>query len=125
MRFLVSIVLVAALMGGRALAQEEEEGGKSMMEQGMELFFKGLRDEMSPTLRDLQGLADQFGPEMQEFLREMGPALARLMTEVKDWSRYEAPEMLPNGDIIIRRKPDDEPEDKPEDKLPPAGPTDI
>ena len=24
----------------------------------------------------------------------------------QDWSAYEAPEMLPNGDIIIRRKPD-------------------
>jgi hypothetical protein len=29
-----------------------------------------------------------------------------IMDEVKDWSVYEAPEMLPNGDIIIRRKPD-------------------
>ena len=37
---------------------------------------------------------------------EMGPALAEIADKVEDWSRYEAPEILPNGDIIIRRKPD-------------------
>lgn len=89
----------------------------------MELFFEGLRDEMSPTLRELQGLADEVGPPMRNFLREMGPAMARVLSQVEDWTRYEAPEILPNGDIIIRRKRDDEPDKKEPEE--PSGPTDI
>ncbi len=77
-----------------------------MMQRGIELFFKGLRDEMSPAMESMRKLAEEFGPAMQSFMAEMGPALADLMDEVKDWSVYEAPEILPNGDIIIRRKPD-------------------
>jgi hypothetical protein len=79
---------------------------------------------MSPALRDLQGLVEEFGPPMQSFLREMGPALAEILEEVEDWSRYEMPEILPNGDIIIRRKPDAVPEPDVE-TAPPSGPTDI
>ncbi|WP_437342659.1 hypothetical protein [Ruegeria arenilitoris] len=98
------------LIGATALfaapAAAQDEGGKSLMEQGAELFFEGLRKEMEPALEDLLGLAEQFGPAMQSFIEEMGPALAEIGGKVKDWSAYEAPEMLPNGDIIIRRKPD-------------------
>ena len=95
----VSLALVAL----PAAAQEPE--AKSLMEQGAELFFEGLRQELEPALEDLRDLADQFGPAMQSFLQEMGPALAELAAQVQDWSAYEAPEMLPNGDIIIRKKP--------------------
>lgn len=95
----VSLALVAL----PAAAQEPQ--GKSLMEQGAELFFEGLRQELEPALEDLRDLADQFGPAMQSFLQEMGPALAELAAQVQDWSAYEAPEMLPNGDIIIRKKP--------------------
>lgn len=86
-------------------AHAEEDVGKSLMEQGAELFFEGLRQEMGPALEDLQGLANQLGPAMQSFFEEMGPALAEIGAEIKDWSAYEAPEILPNGDIIIRKKP--------------------
>jgi hypothetical protein len=34
----------------------------------------------------------------------MGPALADLMEKVDDWTVYHPPEMLENGDILIRRK---------------------
>ena len=74
------------------------------MEQGLELFFEGLREEMAPALDDLQQLADDFAPAMEGFLSEMGPALAKIADEVDDWSTYEMPEVLPNGDIIIRKK---------------------
>lgn len=36
----------------------------------------------------------------------MGPKLRAVLEDVEDWSVYEAPEVLDNGDIIIRRKPD-------------------
>ncbi|WP_170758676.1 hypothetical protein [Ruegeria lacuscaerulensis] len=107
-------------------ASAEEDTGKSLMEQGAELFFEGLRQEMEPALDDLLGLADQFGPAMKSFIEEMGPALAELAGKVQDWSAYETPEMLPNGDIIIRKKPPQDPEDIPEQsEEEPDGATEI
>jgi len=40
-----------------------------------------------------------------------------VLEEVEDWSQYEAPEVQPNGDIIIRRKPD-APVVTPEEEMP-------
>lgn len=116
-------MLIGAVCAATA-AQAEEEPGKSLMEQGVELFWEGLRQEMEPTLDDLRGFADQFGPALQSFMQEMGPALADLAAQVQDWSAYEAPEMLPNGDIIIRKKPKDQSEDT-ETSEPSDGLTDI
>ncbi|WP_366140296.1 hypothetical protein [uncultured Roseobacter sp.] len=70
-----------------------------MMERGAQQFLEGLLLEMEPALDSMRGFMDQ-----------MGPALADLMGQIEDWSVYEAPEILPNGDIIIRRKPEKEPE---------------
>lgn len=109
-----------------ALAQEEDSG-PSMMEQGLQLFMEGLRQEMAPAVKDLRGFAERAGPSMRSFFQEMGPALAEMMDEVQDWTRYYPPEMLPNGDILIRRRPEPEDDPAPEQGAedPPAEPTDI
>ena len=111
MKRIVLISVVWASLAVPTLAQEDT--GKSLMEQGAELFFKGLRQEMEPALDSMLEMAEQFGPSMLSFLEQMGPALADLVDEVQDWSAYHAPEMLPNGDIIIRKK-------QPTDKAPEA-----
>ncbi|WIY24000.1 hypothetical protein [Parasedimentitalea psychrophila] len=120
MKHIVLPLIFAALLAAPTYAQETEPG-PSLMEQGMELFFEGLREEMAPALDDLQQLADDFAPDMQGFLRQMGPALAKIAAEVEDWSTYEMPEILPNGDIIIRKKTTDSEADEPEA----GGQTDI
>ncbi len=101
-------------------AQDEDAQERSLMEQGAELFFEGLRQEMQPTLNELLGLADELGPSVLSFFEQMGPALADLAGEVSDWSAYHAPEILPNGDIIIRKKavPDAPENDETPDALP-------
>jgi hypothetical protein len=76
------------------------------MERGAEMFMEGILKEMAPAIGELEGLADQMGPALRMFVGEMGPKLAEILEQVEDWSAYEAPEILPNGDIIIRRKPD-------------------
>ena len=112
----------AVLLAAPVPAQDQ---GRSLMERGAELFLEGLQKEMAPALNDLRGLAEELGPAMQGFIGEMGPAFGDILEEVKDWSLYHPPEILPNGDIIMRRKVEPEAE-KPEDKvLPPSGPTDI
>ncbi len=92
--------------------EAETDNGGSLMERGAELFLRGLRDEMAPALEGIQELMGEIGPSMGEFLSTMGPALADIAAKVEDWSTYELPEMLPNGDIIIRKKTrDDTPKD--------------
>ncbi len=86
------------------------------MRRGMELFLEGLQDELSPALREFSELAAEAGPALRDFLEEMGPAFAEMLNEVRDWSAYHPPEILPNGDIILRKK---QPGEMPE---PPAAP---
>lgn len=86
-------------------ASAEEDRGLSIMERGAQMFFEGLMKEMEPAIEELSGLADQMGPALRDFATEMGPKLTELLDQVEDWSVYQAPEMLPNGDIIIRRNP--------------------
>ncbi len=89
---------------------EALDGGPSLMERGADMFLRGLRDELDPALQDLRGLADRMGPALQSFVDEMGPAMAQLSDQIEDWTLYEAPEMLPNGDILIRRREKLDPE---------------
>ncbi len=42
---------------------------------------------------------------LERLLGELAPLVADLRDKIDDLSRYEMPEVLENGDIIIRRKP--------------------
>lgn len=111
------IVLIFALaMPLTASAQDAapENEGPSLMERGARMFFRGLMEDVDPALESLRDLAEDAGPAMQNFLREMGPALKDLVERVDDFANYHPPEMLPNGDIILRRKTPEEMRDMPE-----------
>lgn len=84
--------------------------GKSLIERGAELFLRGLFSELRPQL-------DEMSKSMQQAVQEMGPALEQLRALIDDMQNYEAPVRLPNGDILIRRKPD-APEPAPETEGP-------
>lgn len=85
-------------------AAAQDEDGRGLIDRGARMFLDGLRQELDPAMRDLRDFFQDTGPSMRSFVQEMGPALRSMMDEVKDWSVYEAPEMLPNGDIVMRRK---------------------
>lgn len=106
------IALTATLALALALpAQAEDskaEEGFGLMEKGARLLFEGLLNEMQPALRDMEGLSEQLEPALRGFVENMGPALGDLLEQVEDFSKYHAPEILPNGDIILRRKSDAE-----------------
>ncbi|MCE0504925.1 hypothetical protein LR948_06150 [Roseivivax sp. GX 12232] len=99
-----------------AAAQDagDEEEGFSLMERGMQLFFDGLMDEAEPAFEELRRIMEGIEPALSDFVAEMGPALREVLEEVEDWSDYHPPEILENGDIIIRRKAPLEPETGPE-----------
>lgn len=62
-------------------------------------------DQLDEWFNLLDQFTTQAQPMMEQFLEQMGPQLDALRNQIADWSLYEAPEILPNGDIIIRRKP--------------------
>lgn len=113
-----SLVLLVALTPVKVQAQSvpepetlqeeprDSDEGRSLMERGARMFLEGMRGEMGPALEDLRDMLVTMGPAMQQFLREMGPAMTDLLGRIDDLTVYQMPELLPNGDIIIRRKPD-------------------
>lgn len=119
------IVLIVSLgLSAPAYAEESDEG-MSLMERGAQLLMEGLMQEMEPALDDLKALADEFGPALESFSAQMGPALRGLLAEVEDWSVYHPPEMLDNGDIIIRRKVPTEDKAVPEEQTDPEDQIDL
>lgn len=92
-QFLLAAVLVASVglpapvpaqegpaQGGNAEdGKAEVERGFDLLREATRLILRGLMREMEPRLRELEEILDQL-------------------------DAYEAPEILPNGDILIRRK---------------------
>lgn len=103
----LSLALTAALALPVA-AQQTEDDGFSLMEEGARLLFRGLIQEMEPALKELEGLSGDMELALRGFAQNMGPGLSQLLEQVEDFSKYHPPEILPNGDIIIRRKSEDE-----------------
>ncbi|MFN3642149.1 MAG: AAA+ family ATPase [Gemmobacter sp.] len=68
--------------------------GMELLGEGARLLLRGLMAEMEPALRGLGQDIAALRPVLED--------LARMIGDVRN---YHAPEMLPNGDIIIRRRP--------------------
>ncbi|MEO0703422.1 MAG: hypothetical protein AAFY80_14895 [Pseudomonadota bacterium] len=91
MKTLCAAALTCALAAPAAAneATSEMEEGLGLLGEGMQLLLRGLADELEPALRN-------FSDQMEGL------------------NRYHPPEVLPNGDIIIRRK-------TPGEMVPPEG----
>jgi len=94
MKYVTIIALLATLATAPAAAQDGRDDlrdGTDMMSEAMRLLLQGLMKEIEPALRGLEGALD-------------------------DLDAYHPPEVLPNGDILIRRKrpsPEADPEREP------------
>jgi hypothetical protein len=96
-------LLILPLLALPAFAQEADPvppAGESQVERGLRQMLEGLMQEMEPALRDLESLAEDARPLLE--------GLGRL-----DPSLYHPPEILENGDILIRRRDPDEIEVEP------------
>ena len=76
---LMKYFAVILLLVTTPASAQEEERGRDLMTEALRLFMKGLMQEVEPALDDLGDLLDNL-------------------------DAYHPPEVLPNGDIIIRRK---------------------
>lgn len=109
MRLTATALALTVLMAGPVPAQTADDtpsDGFNLVEEGARMIMRGLMEEMSPTIDSLRDTLEDMGPVVGDFLREMGPGLATFLNRVDDVRHYELPDFLPNGDIILRRKPD-------------------
>lgn len=101
MKQIITTTFITAMAVSPLAAQDAEEPsvseGFSLMEEGAKLLLRGLMNEMEPAL-------DEMGEAMTQLGAEMGPAFTMLLSQIDDMRNYDAPEVLPNGDIIIRRR---------------------
>ncbi len=107
---ILAIALMTALPAGAqdtpeaAPPDSSEDSGLSLIERGAKMFLEGLMQEVEPTVKDLRGMAENMQPALRDFAERMGPAFADILGQIGDLSAYHAPEILPNGDIIMRKK---------------------
>ncbi len=80
-----------------------KDDGFSLMEEGAKLVLRGLMTEMEPALDEMEKALTEIGPAIEGFGEEVGPKLRQLVGMIDDFKNYDAPVMLPNGDILIRR----------------------
>ncbi len=77
----------------------------------LDRMLRGFMTEVEPQMRELERGLESLEPELQGFLDRM-----------RDMTRYHPPEVLPNGDILIRRRhADDVPEHAPDEQDVPEG----
>lgn len=95
------IPLILCLMASPAMAQDDPAAAGDDLDQGFSLLQEGAK-------LLLRGMVTQMEPALDEMANAWGdaqPKLMELLDMIDDVSNYAAPEMLENGDIIIRRKP--------------------
>lgn len=104
-----AVALALCLAAAPAFAEEppvtpKADGeGFSLMEEGMKLVMRGMMQEMQPTLDEMGKALEEAGPALEGLGAELGPKLRQLIAMVDDIKNYDAPVMLENGDILIRR----------------------
>jgi hypothetical protein len=103
-RLILAAALAAAPLAGHA--QDSSDEGSNAIEQGAELFLRGLLEEVQPPLEELAGIGAKHLLTLQAMVDEMGPAFAEVFEQIDSISYYQPPEILPNGDIIFRRNAD-------------------
>ncbi len=99
-RFVLALLLLAL----PAQAQDdpmvpEAHGGT---EEGVDLLQRGMRSILDGFIAEMEPALD----EMSRALTEMQPMAEELMKLIDDIGNFEAPVVLQNGDILIRRKPE-------------------
>ena len=97
---MIGLALAPLPLAAEDPAPKAEGEGFSLMEEGAKLVLRGLMSEMEPTIKEM----DKALSDMKPMVEEIGPRFQELIALMGDVQNYQAPEVLPNGDILIRRK---------------------
>lgn len=108
-------------------------GGALALALGFGAISSGVpaqAQEAEPRL-DMEEFKRRLDEAWEQMMRELGPtidslgALMETLDQIDSLGNYEKPEVLPNGDIVIRRKADAPPLRDAPDPDAPAGPPDA
>lgn len=77
------------------------DDGMGLIEEGGRQILQGLQDELKPLLDEFAGGME---PRLRALATQLGPLVEELAEMIGDFTLYEAPERLPNGDILIPRR---------------------
>ena len=103
-QFVISSVSAMLLTAPVAAQTDDTTADRSQIEEGVDLLSEGAR-------RLMEGLMGEVEPRMRDLAEALQDWNFEGLT-IDDLGAYHPPEMLPNGDIIIRRKtPRDTPMD--------------
>lgn len=94
-RYAIPLGLCLALSPPLPTLAQSQSDGLGLIQEGTRQLLDDLMGALEPGLQRLR-----------EGLGEMAPLLQDLSKLMLDLENYEAPETLPNGDILIRRKPE-------------------
>lgn len=89
----IALMLPMTPLHAQEATDPDVSEGFSLLERGAAILLREMMSEMEPALDDMARALDEAKPMLDDLMALMG--------EVQN---YHAPEMLPNGDIIIRRK---------------------
>jgi hypothetical protein len=105
MRLALALTLAAcpAFAQDAPRAPRADGDGISLAQEGAKLILRGLMTEMQPALDEMARSLDEVGPKLEGLGDELAPKLRQLVAMIDDFKNYDAPVMLPNGDILIRR----------------------
>ncbi|MEM0947382.1 MAG: hypothetical protein AAGK37_08255 [Pseudomonadota bacterium] len=106
MRIAVAFAICLAALPAAAQNAGDEDDPMGLIERGSRMLLEEFLNRLDPALEDLQ--------------REIGPALEALQDQLGRLDAYHPPEILPNGDIILRRKTPIETDPVPEPDTDPA-----
>lgn len=117
------LLLAAAIaLAPPAMAQEQTPEPPGLIERALTgLIDRFLNDnaeqidELGRAARDLEphlrDFAERVEPQMRDFALTLRPWMEEMAGLIDDLENYQPPERLPNGDLILRRKPDAPPLD--------------
>ncbi|WP_299475016.1 AAA+ family ATPase [Cypionkella sp.] len=89
----LALLLLATPIAAQTPDNSDADKGLNLMQEGAKLLFNHLLGQVEPNLQD-----------MADALKEVQPKLMEILQMMDDLQNYHAPEKLPNGDIILRRK---------------------
>jgi len=127
-------LILVALLSGPALAQSGPAPDCPFLAPGCDRLPRLLGEidrDLAPLLREYgrefrldpgRELDGRLAPLLDRLGRRMDPILRELIELMGDLTGWEAPEVLPNGDILIRRRPPGPRSRPPEADQPPSDP---
>jgi hypothetical protein len=84
--------------------------GLDQVGEGAGQILRGLVDEARPAVtgavEGVSGIAADLLPTFRLLAQEMGPAFVEVFGDIDSIEYYDPPVITPEGDIVLRRRPD-------------------